>query len=140
LGGLTLFLPVPILPILFTAGGAMNPVLAALIASAGMTAGMMATYAVGAGASGLTRRLTTRQGGRLTSLMTKAAGWFSREGVKASFILSLVPNPVYDFAGLIAGSVGVPWHKFAAGTFLGKSLQSLGVAVAGALAAGPMPW
>jgi uncharacterized membrane protein YdjX (TVP38/TMEM64 family) len=62
--------------------------------------------------------------------------WFASSGVTSSFILAVVPNPVYDFAGIIAGSVRVPLARFLLGTMLGKSMQTFGVAMAGFLAAG----
>jgi membrane protein DedA with SNARE-associated domain len=38
----------------------------------------------------------------------------------ASLLLAAVPNPVFDFAGLLAGTSNVPVRKFLPYTFMGR--------------------
>jgi uncharacterized membrane protein YdjX (TVP38/TMEM64 family) len=139
LGGVTLFLPVPMLPLVFAGAGVLDPVLVALAAAGGMTVGMLATYFVGTLGSSFMRRLIDHRRGRFGQMTQKSADWFTKSGTQSSFFLAAIPNPVYDFAGLIAGSMRVPVQKFCVGTFAGKSCQTLAVAFAGFFAAGRVP-
>jgi membrane protein YqaA with SNARE-associated domain len=139
IGGVTLFLPVPMLPLVFAGAGVLDPVLVAMAAAGGMTVGMVVTYFVGTlGSSFMTRLLENRKG-RLGQLTQKTSTWFTNSGVQSSFFLAAIPNPIYDFAGIIAGSMRVPIQKFCIGTFAGKACQTLAVAFAGFYAAGRIP-
>jgi membrane protein YqaA with SNARE-associated domain len=139
LGGVTLFLPVPMLPLVFAGAGVLDPVGVAFAAAGGMTVGMLVTYFVGTlGSSFMTRIMESRKG-RFGQMTQKSSAWFTKSGVQSSFFLAAIPNPIYDFAGLIAGSLRVPVQKFCLGTFVGKSCQTLTVAFAGFYAAGRIP-
>ncbi|MBI4219769.1 MAG: VTT domain-containing protein [Chloroflexi bacterium] len=134
-GSLTLFLPVPGLALVFAAGPHLNPALAALAASTGMTVGMLPSYVAGtkgivgfrdrlAGASPVIRRALVR-----------TEKWMGKIGATTSFAVAAIPNPIFDVAGLLAGSLRMPLWRFALGTFGGKAVQAFVVAVAGAAAA-----
>jgi membrane protein DedA with SNARE-associated domain len=42
-----------------------------------------------------------------------------------------IPNPVFDFAGIMAGAAGVPFKHFLLGSFVRKSVQMTGIVLAG---------
>ncbi len=137
IGGVTLFLPVPVLPIIFAGGGTLDPWLVTLAGASGMTIGMGVTYFMGTMGRGLFRDLAVKpRSGRFSAWSKRSLRWYAGSGVTASFLLAVIPNPIYDFAGILAGSVRVPLHRFLVGTMLGKSAQTLGVAMAGFVAAG----
>ena len=139
IGGVTLFLPIPMLPLVFAGAGVLDPVLVAFAAAGGMTVGMVMTYFVGTLGTNFMTRLMENRKGRFGQLTQKSGAWFTKSGVQSSFFMAAVPNPIYDFAGLIAGSLRVPIQKFCLGTFAGKSCQTLAVAFAGFYAAGRIP-
>ena len=136
IGSLTLFLPVPGLAVVFAGGTILNPVAVAIAAAAGMALGMAATYLLSTSGVAVLQWLTNGKCTVASSLMVKAGGWLTKRGVVAAFLLAAVPNPFFDFAGLVAGAVRMPLSKFLLGTFAGKVVQALVVAGAGALLAG----
>jgi uncharacterized membrane protein YdjX (TVP38/TMEM64 family) len=48
-------------------------------------------------------------------------------------LLAAFPNPVFDLAGLAAGSMRMKWWKFIIATLIGKTFQAILIAYAGAL-------
>ncbi|MBI4305762.1 MAG: VTT domain-containing protein [Chloroflexi bacterium] len=137
--GATFFLPVPILPLVFAGASLFNPGLVALVAATGMALGMGLTYFLGAWIRDhLNWRVATRAD-RLGAIVRVVGIWLRRSSVLGAFILAATPNPVYDFAGVIAGSAQAPLGRFMAGVFLGKLTQALIVAIAGFLTAGRIP-
>ena len=49
------------------------------------------------------------------------------------FTMSVLPNPFFDVAGVIAGAVRMPVWKFFIAVLLGKVIKSMYIAGAGAL-------
>jgi membrane protein YqaA with SNARE-associated domain len=123
LSSATLILPVP--GLLLTAGAAMvaNPLLVGVLAGAGQTVGELTGYL--AGASG--NRLA---GDRLSA--SRMAGWMRRFGPATLFVLALVPNPVFDVAGVVAGALRMPVWQYLLATGAGKVIRNIGVALAAA--------
>lgn len=141
IGGVTIFLPIPMLPLVFAGASVLNPFYVAIAAAGGMTLGMAITYFVGALGTRALSRATEHQPdkGAFMRWWGRATRWYRRSGGVASFMLAALPNPVYDFAGIIAGSIRVPFRQFCVGTFAGKSTQTVAVALAGFYAAGRIP-
>ncbi len=131
LGSLTIFLPVPGLAVVFAGGSTLHPMLVAIVAGAGMALGMIGSYVVGLSAKKAFRGSGSGSSGLFGTSKAKIAKWFRHYGILAAFLLAAVPNPFFDFAGLIAASVRMPLWKFLLGTFAGKTLQALVVALAG---------
>ncbi|MBI4220900.1 MAG: VTT domain-containing protein [Chloroflexi bacterium] len=139
LSGATFFLPVPILPLVFAGASLFNPGLVALVAAAGMALGMGLTYFMGSWMrEHMNWRVATRAD-RLGAIVRIVGLWMRRSSVLGPFILAATPNPVYDFAGVIAGSAQAPLGRFMAGIFLGKLAQTLVVAIVGFLTASRIP-
>ena len=51
------------------------------------------------------------------------------------FLLALIPNPVFDLAGVTAGALRYPLERFLAVVFAGKILKLVGFAYACAFSA-----
>ena len=56
----------------------------------------------------------------------------------ASFLIAATPNPVFDYAGLIAGASRLDARRFLAGTFAGKMTQASVIAVLGHMVGGQL--
>ena len=56
--------------------------------------------------------------------------WAVRRGGVGLFILALIPNPFFDIAGIAAGGLGYPLHKFLLYVFAGKVIRYIGIAFA----------
>ena len=51
-----------------------------------------------------------------------------RRGTLVVFVFSVLPNPVFDFVGIAAGSTHYPLRRFIAAVFAGKIIKDLVVA------------
>jgi membrane protein YqaA with SNARE-associated domain len=120
----TIILPVPgivIIAALSTVPGN-NPVLIGLAAGAGSALGEVTGYMAGFG-------------GQLVFENNKyyvhLEQWMRRRGSIVIFILSFVPNPLFDIAGATAGVLRYPIWKFLLACFAGKTLRYILVAAFG---------
>jgi uncharacterized membrane protein YdjX (TVP38/TMEM64 family) len=129
-GNATVLLPVPSLAATFLAGGIFNPVLAGVVSGAGMAIGELSGYLAGYGGTGL---VETGDWSRFQRLQ----GWMRRHGLLTIFVLSVIPNPVFDLAGIAAGVLHFPIGRFLLACFLGKTIKGLALAFLGAQS---LPW
>jgi len=60
------------------------------------------------------------------------SGWITRHGEWAILFLALVPNPLFDMAGILAGSSRMPVAKFLFFCAVGKIIKMLLFAYLGA--------
>lgn len=116
LGNATLFLPVPGIAAVFAAGAFLDPIPVALAAGLGSAIGETVGYVIGHGGGEI---------GRNARWYPRIEAWFQRYGGIAIFVLALIPNPLFDMVGLIAGVAHYHVGKFIFATFLGKTLRSL---------------
>ena len=58
--------------------------------------------------------------------------WMQRNGALTVFILSVIPNPFFDLAGIAAGVLHYPLPRFLLFCWLGKSIKTIVFAFAGA--------
>jgi membrane protein YqaA with SNARE-associated domain len=58
--------------------------------------------------------------------------WMDRRGTITMFLMSTIPNPLFDVAGLAAGAVQMPVRNFFAAVLAGKTIKDLWMAAAGA--------
>lgn len=102
------------------------PVMVGLVAGLAEALGEFSGYAMGFGGTPMFER---RRSYRLFR------AWMVKYGTPAMFALSAIPNPLFDLAGVAAGSVRMPLWKFFVAVLAGKTLKSMYVAGAGALVA-----
>jgi uncharacterized membrane protein YdjX (TVP38/TMEM64 family) len=131
LGSVTFFLPVPVLTLVFAGATVLNPILLALAAAAGITLGMAGCYALGKAGSRLAARSQPEPGTRLHRWIQRVVAWYTNHVSIASFFVAAIPNPVFDYAGYVAGLAGVDQKRFLIATFVGKVVQALVVALLG---------
>lgn len=119
----TLILPVP--GMLFTSlmGGVFNPFWVAIAAGSGAALGEVSGYLAGFGGRGVAQR---------SAVYDRMEGWMKKYGVWAILFLAIIPNPLFDMAGMIAGALKVPLPRFLAWVWLGKVIKMLVAAYGGA--------
>jgi len=62
--------------------------------------------------------------------------WMEKRGVITMFLMSTVPNPLFDLAGLAAGAVQMPMRSFFISVLGGKVIKNTWLAAAGGLGVG----
>ena len=123
----TVILPVPGLAVNSVLGGVFNPWIVGLVGGAGQALGELTGYM--AGYSGQTWVDENRTYDRL-------ARWIQRYGILVIFALAVIPNPVFDVGGMIAGALRLPLWKFLAGCAIGGIIKNTVFALAGSYGLG----
>jgi uncharacterized membrane protein YdjX (TVP38/TMEM64 family) len=123
----TLFLPVPGLAITTLVGSLLNPIAVGIVAGIGQTLGEMTGYLAGYSGQGLVNRSKTYD---------RVEGWMKRNefmGELVVFALALIPNPLFDAAGMAAGALRFPAWKYLIAAGLGKIIKNVAFAYGGSL-------
>jgi uncharacterized membrane protein YdjX (TVP38/TMEM64 family) len=128
LGNATVFLPVPGLAAVFAGGSVLNPLLVGLIAGVGEPLGELTGYLAGYGGSAVVEDRLRYE---------RMRGWMQRRGFLTIFVLSAIPNPLFDLAGVTAGILRFPIARFLFACWLGKTLKAFVVAYLGSVS---LPW
>ncbi len=122
LSNATVIFPAPGLVLPFSMGAVLHPFWVAVVAAAGATAGELSGYL--AGFSGQAFVEDYRAYRRVRDLMR-------RYGDGVIFALAVLPTPLFDLAGIVAGATRIPLQRFVLWTFAGKLLKMLAVTYAG---------
>jgi uncharacterized membrane protein YdjX (TVP38/TMEM64 family) len=111
LANATIIIPMP--GVLFTSamGAIFNPWWVALAAGSGAAVGELSGYLAGLSGRGLVAKNKTSD---------QIEYWVKRYGGLAIFLLALIPNPLFDMAGLAAGALKMKVHRFLFFLWLGK--------------------
>lgn len=132
LGNATVVLPVPSLAVVFAGGGVLNPLLVGLIAGIGEPLGELTGYMAGYGGSAIVEE---------RARFERIHDWMQRRGFITLFVLSAIPNPLFDLAGIAAGMLHFPVWRFLLACWLGKTLKALVIAYLGSFSLGLLaPW
>jgi len=123
LGNATIILPAPSLALVFAMGSALPPLLVGLAAGAGEALGELTGYAAGLGGRAIIEN---------EERYRRLVAWMQRAGGPTIFVLSLIPNPFFDLAGIAAGALRYPLRRFLLFCWLGKTIKTTLVAWAGA--------
>lgn len=127
IGNATVILPVPGLIIVYLLGSELNPLLLGLSAGPGAALGEMTAYFAGYGGSALIDNMKVYQ---------QVKKWMERYGIVVITIMAAIPNPVFDMAGIVAGSLKLKWWQFLLAATVGKIIQCILIALAGSLSIG----
>jgi uncharacterized membrane protein YdjX (TVP38/TMEM64 family) len=119
LSSATLILPAPGLALTAIAGTAGDPIVVGVVAGLGQAVGELTGYL--AGWSGRTL-LPDNQATR------RLSGWLERRGTLVIFVLALVPNPLFDVAGILAGALRMPVWRYLGAAAAGKVIKNVIVA------------
>lgn len=122
LSSATIVLPAPSLALVFAMGSALPWLPVGLAAGAGEALGELTGYLAGVGGRAVIEDQTGYD--RLTV-------WMQKRGGITIFLLSVIPNPLFDLAGIAAGTLRYPVWRFLLFCWVGKSIKTTIVAWAG---------
>jgi membrane protein YqaA with SNARE-associated domain len=122
IGNATVIVPAPSFAVVFAIGGALNPIVIGVVAGLGAALGEMTGYLAGIGGRSM---VETRP------LYDRLCGWMDKGGMLAIFLLALVPNPVIDVGGMVAGAKHMPVLHFLLAGWAGKAIRFTLLALSG---------
>lgn len=122
LSNATIILPIPGLAVSSVLGGVFNPWLVGIVAGIGQALGELSGYLLGYSGQTL---VSDRP------IYDRIGGWMRRWGVWVIFVLAVIPNPVFDVGGMIAGALRFPVWKFLSSCAAGKIIKNIVFALAG---------
>ena len=123
LSNATLILPVPGVLFTSTFGTIFNPFWVGLAAGTGATIGELTGYAAGFSGQGV---IENRE------WYDRIISWMKRYGGVTILVLSFVPNPLFDIAGMAAGALRMPIWRYLLFSWIGKVGKMMGFAYGGA--------
>ncbi len=112
----TIFLPAPGWIVVVELGRLLDPLLLGVSAGVGSAFGELTGYFAGSGTIALLKLKSNK-------LFKKHKEWIKKNNFLAILLLSFIPNPLFDFAGLYAGGSGMDIKKFLLACAIGKSLR-----------------
>ncbi len=126
LGGATIIVPIPHVPVIFALGGVMPyPALVGVVAGLGESIGELTGYM--AGFSGRRAFLNKRQ-----EIYNRLVRWMKGRGLLVVMVAAMLPNPFFDLVGATAGALRLSLWKFLLACWAGKTIKGMAVAYAGA--------
>lgn len=123
IGNASIALPIPSLAVTFAMGAVLNWVIVGLVSGIGEALGESTGYLAGYGGSAIVED---------HPLYKRMHDWMERHGMLTVFVLSVIPNPLIDLAGISAGASRYGYHKFLFACWVGKTIKTLIAAWAGA--------
>ncbi len=124
IGSATVILPAPGLALILALGAHLNPVLLGVVAGVGSGLGELSGYL--AGKAG--RNFVSSEG-RFHAFLHNMTTRFTSP---ALFILAILPLPIFDFAGILAGALRMPVLQFLGVVISGKIIKHALAAYLGA--------
>lgn len=118
----TVLLPAPAVAIVFTMAGVLNPFWVAIVAGSGAALGELSGYLAGFSGQAVIE---------LADLYKRMTRWMNKYGGLTVLVLSAIPNPFFDLAGVAAGALKMPIPKFLLWAWVGEVLKMLFFAYAG---------
>jgi membrane protein YqaA with SNARE-associated domain len=131
LGSVAMVFPVPGLISLCVVATVLDPPLVGLVAALGETLGEISGYTIGFGGRGIV------QNRRYYKTIQR---WMERKGWLVIFMVSLIPNPIFDVVGIAAGATRYPPHKFFPVVLVGKTIKGILVAYSCYYGITALPW
>jgi len=123
LGNATVILPAPSLAVVFSMGGVLNPLFVGLVAGVGEALGELTGYMAGYGGRAVIEDW---------QMYHRLERWMQRHGSATIFVLSAIPNPIFDLAGIAAGVLRFPLQWFLLSCWAGKTIKTIAFAFMGA--------
>lgn len=123
LANATVFLPAPGVAVVFAMGSVFNPLGVALAAGAGGAIGELTGYLAGYGGQAVVEN---------TKIYNRISPWINKYGAWMILVLSAIPNPFFDLAGIAAGVAKIPFWQFLLACWVGQTIKMAMFAYAGA--------
>jgi membrane protein DedA with SNARE-associated domain len=122
LANATVLLPAPGVAVIYAMGAIFNPLGVGLAAGTGGAIGEHSGYLAGFSGQAVVERMDTYN--RIKPWVDKYGGW-------AIMVLSAIPNPFFDVAGIAAGIAKMPLRTFLVFTWFGQLIKMTVFALAG---------
>ena len=122
LANATILLPAPGVAIIYGMGAIFNPLGVGLAAGTGGAIGELSGYLAGFSGQAVVER---------TDVYNRVKPWIDKYGGWAILVLSAIPNPFFDIAGIAAGIAKMPVHVFLLFTWIGQLIKMTLFALAG---------
>lgn len=122
LANATILLPAPGVAIIYAMGAIFNPLGVGLAAGTGGAIGELSGYLAGFSGQAVIERTDVYD--RITPWVKKYGGW-------AILVLSAIPNPFFDVAGIAAGMAKMPIRTFLFFIWIGQLIKMTLFALAG---------
>lgn len=119
----TVFLPAPGVAVIATMGGIFNPLWVGIVAGLGAALGEIVGYLAGYSGQGIAEKMKVYK-----QLVT----FTQKFGPIAVFVLAAIPNPVFDIAGAVAGTLKMPVLRFFMACWAGETIKMMVFSYGGA--------
>lgn len=128
LANATVLLPAPGVAVIYAMGAIFNPFGVALAAGTGGALGELSGYLAGFSGQAVIERM---------DVYNRIQPWVKRYGGWTILVLSAIPNPFFDVAGIAAGIAKMPLRTFLIFTWIGQLIKMTMFALAGYYS---IPW
>jgi len=118
----TVLLPAPGIAIIYAMGAVFNPFGVGLAAGTGGAFGELSGFLAGFSGQAVVER---------TDIYHRFKPWVDKYGGWAILVLSAIPNPFFDVAGIAAGIAKMPMQTFLLFTWVGQIIKMTMFAIAG---------
>ncbi|MGE5643128.1 MAG: VTT domain-containing protein [Byssovorax cruenta] len=122
LANATVLLPAPGVAVIYAMGAIFNPFGVGLAAGTGGALGEISGYLAGFSGQAVVER---------TDIYNRVRPWVEKYGGWAILVLSAIPNPFFDIAGIAAGIAKMPLRTFLLFTWIGQLIKMTLFALAG---------
>ena len=122
LANATVILPAPGVAVVFAMGSVFNPLGVAFSAGLGGTIGEMTGYLAGFSGQAVVEN---------TQIYNRLMPWIKKYGAWVILVLSAIPNPFFDIAGIAAGIAKIPVWQFLLACWVGQTIKMALFAYAG---------
>jgi uncharacterized membrane protein YdjX (TVP38/TMEM64 family) len=131
LANATIILPVPGILITSAMGAIFNPFWVAVAAGTGAALGELTGYLAGFSGQGIIEN---------RKWYVRFERWMKKYGDITIFVLAIIPNPLFDVAGMTAGALKMPVWRYLIWVTLGKIIKMMIFAYFGAYISSLVPW
>jgi membrane protein YqaA with SNARE-associated domain len=122
LSSATIVVPAPGLAVVSIMGAVLNPFIVGLCAGAGDALGELTGYLAGYSGRAVIQNQVQYE---------EIVRWTQKHGLWVIFCLSVIPNPLFDLAGIAAGALKVPVLRFLLVCWIGKTIKTVLFALGG---------
>ncbi len=122
LANATVLLPAPGVAVIYAMGAIFHPLGVGLAAGTGGALGELSGYLAGFSGQAVVER---------TDIYNRVRPWVEKYGGWAILVLSAIPNPFFDIAGIAAGIAKMPVRTFLLFTWIGQLIKMSLFALAG---------
>ena len=122
LANATVFIPAPGIAIIYAMGSVFNPLYVGLAAGTGGAIGELSGFLAGFSGQAIIEK---------THIYERIKPWVDKYGGWAILVLSAIPNPFFDVAGVIAGIAKMKMRTFLFSVWIGQLIKMTLFAYAG---------